>query len=1040
MSRFISSAFIVLFIGSQVLFSACGSSDSADSNGSLSAVTGLTITPGNNKLDLVWDDVEGATSYNIYWEDASASDATGRAADCSGDRIEGVAYALYTHTGLTNGVTYNYVVTAVDNDGNEGECGSPVSGAPFASSSGAKPKPKPATPAPVNGVCGTAHNKTYLFTDTSYGADTFCTAGTPNPNPPAFPAPGFGANWSCDGVNGGTNTACNAQRNRDTTPPITTAPLTQTGATLTSVTGSATIDKNGTGYCIAWESFGLAIPTSSQVKNGSHPNVRGVAASMPMTAGVSATCTITGLLPDINYEVYFVAEDTSGNLQADNSVSRTMMRTLATVKTLMFVYGASTDTKIWTVVKTDIDATGYCVAVPAGQIAPTVSQIAAMSGGVIVGTGESIFLMRNNFPGVDRQNFCSVTGLTANTAYDLYFVAESFGRFQLSPTTVSNIFTTLPQGTAPAGMAAVLGGCFMMGDTVGGGFPVEYPVHPVCLSSYFIDSKEVTQAEHQIWGADTTWSAYGFDAHPYCGGSRGKCPAESVDWANASAYCAAYGKRLPTEAEWEYAARERGAMVKYGTGADTISCATANGRLGPDNPPGISTGCITTTSGVGSYAPNILGLFDMSGNVGEWVADFGDDPAYYSTSPITDPTGPAVGWFRGTRGGNWNSTSRGLRASGRGASNPNSTWGFRCVSNTTLPPVSGCTDPVAINYSDAVRIDNGSCVYDTTPPTTTGWAKVSNTPTTWVGSATISESGYGYCTALVTGSPPPTSAEVKANNNVNSVGTSAGALTLANTPTNCVITGLTADATYDFYFVAEDGLQNLQAAPSAPITTIIPPLGMVTVLGGCFMMGDNFAEGTTAELPVHQVCLTQFYLDATEVTQEAYIAWGGDLGHPGFAYPFAGHPAERVDWANALAYCAAQGKRLPTEAEWEYAARNGGQVVRYGTGSNTLTCGIPGAGEANCLSFGTTPVGSYPLNALGLFDMSGNVLEWVSDWWGTYPAGGPFNDPVGAPTGVSRVLRGGSLSHNSTAMRASTRFGNSPGFRGHDIGFRCASY
>ena len=193
---------------------------------------------------LTWDALEGAVSYNIYWEETSTARTSGRVADCSGDRLESITDIPHTHTGLSNGVEYNYRVTGVDADGNEGECGNGdggASGTPVASSgggSGSKPKPAPAVygctdpaasnynpnatvddgsctypPPPVNGACGTASGKTYLVADTTFGADTFCAVGASNPATPLFPAQGATTNWTCLGVNGGTDAVCSANRN-----------------------------------------------------------------------------------------------------------------------------------------------------------------------------------------------------------------------------------------------------------------------------------------------------------------------------------------------------------------------------------------------------------------------------------------------------------------------------------------------------------------------------------------------------------------------------------------------------------------------------------------------------------------------------------------------------------------------------------------------------------------------------------------------------------------------------------------------------------
>ncbi|MBF0171430.1 MAG: SUMF1/EgtB/PvdO family nonheme iron enzyme, partial [Nitrospinae bacterium] len=467
--------------------------------------------------------------------------------------------------------------------------------------------------------------------------------------------------------------SCRYRPRGDMTPPVTTVALAEVSKTSMTWSGSATINEAGIGYCTALIT-GSPAPTAAEVRADNDGNVAGTGGSVAMTANTTATCVVTGLTTGTTYDFYFVAEDFSANLQTTANVSGPVTATTlgsATLTTQM-VHGVSTDTIAWLVAKTDTNSTGYCVAVPQGSAAPAVAQIAAGVGGAIVGTQGTVALTANT------SGFCTVTGLTASTAYDLYFVAKDGANvFQAAASSALNKSTTAAQGAAPAGMVAVLGGCFMMGDNFAEGNADELPVHPVCISSYFMDAKEVTQAAHTAWGADTTFTAYAFPAGADCGGLATTCPAESVDWTNASAYCVAQGKRLPTEAEWEYAARNRGALVHYGTSGDGITCAEANGWLA-----GACVGA-GATSAVGSYAPNGLVLYDMSGNVWEWVSDY-YDANYYSSSPVTNPENAVVAANRVVRGGSWGEFSANLRASGRHNYGPVNWFpfiGFRCSSN-----------------------------------------------------------------------------------------------------------------------------------------------------------------------------------------------------------------------------------------------------------------------------------------------------------------------------------------------------------------------
>lgn len=200
------------------------------------------------------------------------------------------------------------------------------------------------------------------------------------------------------------------------------------------------------------------------------------------------------------------------------------------------------------------------------------------------------------------------------------------------------------------------------------------------------------------------------------------------------------------------------------------------------------------------------------------------------------------------------------------------------------------------------------------------------------------------------------------------------------------------------------------------------------------MMGDNFGDGANDELPVHEVCLDTFYIDKYEVTQADYQLETGS--NPSHFSDCPRCPVESVTWFEANAYCELVGKRLPTEAEWEYAARGRGKKVKYGMEKNRLTLA-----DANIftsiISGHTQPVGSYPPNSVGLFDMTGNVAEWVADWYddGYYAKSGKKN-PRGPDEGKFRVLRGGSCMDKRTVT---DRVRNWPHLRVSRIyGFRCA--
>jgi formylglycine-generating enzyme required for sulfatase activity len=235
-----------------------------------------------------------------------------------------------------------------------------------------------------------------------------------------------------------------------------------------------------------------------------------------------------------------------------------------------------------------------------------------------------------------------------------------------------------------------------------------------------------------------------------------------------------------------------------------------------------------------------------------------------------------------------------------------------------------------------------------------------------------------------------------------------------------------------------------------------PPSFMVPVPAGCFDMGDAFGKGTSDDLPVHRVCITTpFQIDQHEVTNAEYArcVTAGPCTAPSetsshmrptyYGDPYYNNfPVIWVDWDQAAAYCTWAGKRLPTEAEWEYAARGGLAGKKYPWGDS-----ISGS-DANYYNSGdqwdddTSPGENYADNGYGLYDVAGNVWEWVSDWYSpTYYQycvdNGIENDPQGPPTGSYRVLRGGSWGDTSNYLGVAVRSFDDPALGFYDMGFRC---
>jgi len=218
---------------------------------------------------------------------------------------------------------------------------------------------------------------------------------------------------------------------------------------------------------------------------------------------------------------------------------------------------------------------------------------------------------------------------------------------------------------------------------------------------------------------------------------------------------------------------------------------------------------------------------------------------------------------------------------------------------------------------------------------------------------------------------------------------------------------------------------------------------MRLVPAGTFTMGSNFYDD---EQPVHVVNLSDYYMDVYEVTNALYktcVDVGGCMPPDNTSRyndaNYASHPVVTVDWSQAQKYCAWRGARLPTEAEWEKAARST-DARTYPWGNN--------APDKTLLNFnnnvgGTSPVGSYPqgVSPYGLHDMAGNVWEWVADWYSeTYYStlGENVLNPQGPTSVTYRVVRGGSWNNSDDYTRSADRGRDTPGSRYGSLGFRCA--
>ncbi len=493
-------------------------------------------------------------------------------------------------------------------------------------------------------------------------------------------------------------------------------------------------------------------------------------------------------------------------------------------------------------------------------------------------------------------------------------------------------------------------------------YEYESPQHAVTLGGFWMDRTEVTNAQYARCVQDGSCTESHLADDPTYNGA--DYPVAGIPWQDAADYCVWAGGRLPTEAEWEYAARGTdGRVYPWGNAFDC-----AGGSFGDD-----LTECddgYAHTAPVGSFPAGISwsGVLDMAGNVWEWVADkYGDYPSTAQTNPV----GPATGDLHILRGGSWGYGQSGIRTAYRYPVLPEADYlgvGFRCA-------VSAAT-PVPL--------------------------------------ASVPESS----------SAPP----------------------------------------------ADGDLDDTWPRP-------VDGMAMVYVPAGEFEMGSTDAGVDAAvelcrqyydicnhsyyalESPQHAVMLDGFWMDRTEITNAQYqqCVDAGVCQSPGVCdrgeppprtTPEANHPVVCVTWYEAQTYCEWVGARLPTEAEWEYAARGpDGNVYPWGnTFDGTLSnycdvnCDKPRANTAVDDGYAqSAPVGSYPRGAswCGALDLAGNVSEWTADWLGDYPSTSQVN-PTGPETGYEKVIRGGGWHYHQASLRGVARAKIEPDRRYNPMGFRCA--
>ena len=496
----------------------------------------------------------------------------------------------------------------------------------------------------------------------------------------------------------------------------------------------------------------------------------------------------------------------------------------------------------------------------------------------------------------------------------------------------------------------------------------EKPAHKVRLDTYYIYKYEVTNNQFRKFTDETGYNAEG-NWEKWVTSGTGNYPAVMVSWNDASAYCKWAGVKLPTEAQWEKAAR--GTDERIYPWGDTWDASLCNNKEIPHKLTGGKVRYLFEKTGilpVGFFSGGVspYGVMDMSGNVREWCSDWYKDD-YYNDSPDKNPMGPDEGEDKVLKGGSFFGEISSCRITAREDNEPSSNdtdYGFRCVWEPGMP------------FPSSVK----KIVPEKSPPKTVQ-------------------------------SPLPES------------------------------TPLTPDIS---------GLKNEKINSGDGALMILIP-------GGEFLMGASPEDSDAGweEKPRHKVYLNPFYIYKYEVTFGQYSKFIKETGFKSkggwekyYRKGMENLPVVYVTWDDASAYSRWSGGNLPTEAQWEMAARGtDGRVFPWGNKWNADFLNNFELKDTVLLkkrhiiydNMGITPVGTFPMDKsfYGVMDMGGNVIEWCRDFYDPkFYEKSPLKNPLSLE-GTQRVMRGGGWGQPRQVCRSGYRDRERPEDVDGDFGFRC---